>query len=111
MNSSLSRGKLWRIMPPNPALSVESSLPDRMISRLLGISSFGTMLMTIPQVLKVWLDHQAAGVSLISWCAYLLSALLWFWYGLRRHSPNIYLACIGWMTLDAAVIIGVLMYR
>jgi hypothetical protein len=32
-------------------------------------------------------------------------------YGLQKHAPNIYLACLGWITLDAAVIVGVLVYR
>jgi hypothetical protein len=32
--------------------------------------------MTIPQVLTIWFGHQAAGVSLLSWSAYLVSAVL-----------------------------------
>jgi uncharacterized protein with PQ loop repeat len=81
------------------------------MKRLLGIMSLFTMVMTIPQVLTIWLGHQAAGVSLLSWSAYLISALLWFWYGVQKHAPNIYLACIGWIALDLAVITGALHYR
>jgi len=29
----------------------------------------------------------------------------------RRHDRSIYLACIGWMCLDAAIVIGVLVRR
>jgi uncharacterized protein with PQ loop repeat len=61
------------------------------------------MLMTIPQVLTIWLGHQAAGVSLLSWSAYLVSAVLWFWFGIQKHDKNIYLPCVGWMVLDSAV--------
>ncbi len=80
------------------------------MSRLLGSLSIFTMLMTIPQVLTIWVGHQAAGVSLLSWSAYLLSAVLWFWYGLQKHDKNIYLPCVGWIALDSAVIFGVLIY-
>ena len=80
------------------------------MSRLLGFMSLFTMVMTIPQVLTIWLRHQGAGVSLWSWSAYLISALLWFWYGLQKHAPNIYLACIGWIAMDLAVISGALLY-
>jgi hypothetical protein len=66
--------------------------------------------MTIPQVLTIWITHRAAGVSVISWSAYLVSALAWFWYGLQRRDKNIYLACIGWILLDCAVIVGTVVY-
>jgi uncharacterized protein with PQ loop repeat len=77
---------------------------------VLGVMSVFTMLMTIPQVLTIWVGHQAAGVSVLSWSAYLLSAVLWLWYGLQKGDRNIYLPCIGWILLDGAVIVGALVY-
>jgi len=29
-------------------------------------------------------------------------------YGLRKHDRHIYLPCIGWIVLDAAIVIGLL---
>ncbi|MCI0352914.1 MAG: hypothetical protein L0Z53_26125 [Acidobacteriales bacterium] len=81
------------------------------MKRLIGSMSVFTMLMTIPQVLTIWVGHEAAGVSLLSWSAYLLSAVLWFWYGVQKHDWNIYVPCVGWVILDSAVIIGVLIYK
>jgi len=69
------------------------------------------MLMTIPQALTIWVNHQAAGISVVSWSAYLVSAVVWLWYGLQKHDKNIYLPCIGWILLDSAVIVGALFYR
>jgi hypothetical protein len=60
---------------------------DAMLRRLLGGMSLFTMLMTIPQVLAIWVGHQAGGISILSWSAYLGSAVLWF-----LHSP----ASVGW---------------
>jgi uncharacterized protein with PQ loop repeat len=79
--------------------------------RVLGVMSFVTMVMTIPQVWVIWIERQAAGVSLLSWAAYLVSAVLWFAHGLQKGDRNIYIACIGWIGLDAAVIAGVILYR
>ena len=76
---------------------------------LRGLSVF-TMLMTIPQVYIVWVRHDVAGVSLLSWLAYLLSACLWFVYGLQKGDKTIYVACIGWILLDAAIVAGVVVY-
>jgi len=77
---------------------------------LRGLSVF-TMLMTVPQVLTIWIGHNAGGVSLISWVSYLIAACLWFVYGLQKHDKTIYLACVGWVLLDLAVVIGVIVYR
>jgi uncharacterized protein with PQ loop repeat len=68
------------------------------------------MLMTVPQVWTIWVGGSAAGVSLLSWLAYLLSACLWFVYGLKKGDKTIYLACVGWVALDAAVVTGVMVH-
>ncbi len=98
-------------MLPHPMTPHAATLPlSRALKRMLGSLSIFTMLMTIPQVLTIWVSRRAAGVSIVSWSAYLLSAVIWFWYGLQKHDKNIYLPCIGWMLLDGAVIVGVLLY-
>jgi uncharacterized protein with PQ loop repeat len=68
------------------------------------------MIMTIPQILTIWIGRNAGGVSLISWASYLFTACLWFVYGLRKRDKTIYLACVGWIILDAAVVIGIVVY-
>ena len=76
---------------------------------LRGLSVF-TMLMTVPQVLTIWVGGDAGGVSLISWVSYLVSACLWFVYGLQKQDKTIYLACVGWVLLDVAIVIGVIVH-
>jgi uncharacterized protein with PQ loop repeat len=94
--------------PMNPAGGASPS--ETIFSRLLGSMSIFTMLMTLPQVLTIWISHRAAGVSVVSWSAYLVSAILWFWYGLQKNDKNIYLPCVGWIGLDSAVIVGAAIY-
>jgi len=50
-----------------------------------------------------------SGVSLLSWGAYFVAACLWLVDGLRKHDKTIWVACIGWVLLDGAVFIGVLL--
>lgn len=98
-------------MAPDPTTPTDvSASPDTMLRRLLGGMSIFTLLMTVPQVLTIWVGQQAAGVSVWSWSAYLLSAVLWFWFGLQKRDKNIYLPCVGWIGLDGAVIVGALIY-
>ncbi len=98
-------------MPPNPMIpSVRDLPPIGAMKRLMGGLSIFTMLMTIPQVFTIWVNRRAAGVSILSWSAYFVSAIVWLWYGLRKRDKNIYLPCIGWILLDTAVIVGVFFY-
>jgi uncharacterized protein with PQ loop repeat len=89
-----------------PATSPASGL-----EKFLRVLSVVTMLMTVPQVFSIWVDGNAGGVSLLSWGAYLFSACLWFIYGIQKHDKTIYLACIGWIVLDATIVIGVIVHR
>ena len=98
-------------MAPDPTTPAgHASRSETLLRRVLGGMSVFTMLMTVPQVLTIWAGHRAAGVSVISWSAYLLSAILWFWYGLQKRDKNIYLPCVGWIALDIAVIVGAVVY-
>jgi uncharacterized protein with PQ loop repeat len=94
-------------MAPDPTIAAGHA---EALNRVLGGMSIFTMLMTVPQVFNIWVSHQAAGVSVVSWSAYLLSAVLWFVYGLRKRDKNIYLPCVGWVGLDVAVVVGALIY-
>jgi uncharacterized protein with PQ loop repeat len=85
-------------------------VPEPMLRRALGFMSVFTIIMTVPQIWTIWVGQQAAGVSIVSWSAYLISALLWLWHGLRKRDKNIYLPCIGWIAADSAVISGALVY-
>lgn len=96
--------------PDATSAAGHGSQSDTFLRRILGFMSAFSMLMTIPQVWTIWVNHQASGVSLASWSAYLLSALLWFVYGLRQRDKNIYLPCVGWIILDVGVVAGVLVY-
>jgi uncharacterized protein with PQ loop repeat len=80
------------------------------MKRLLGGISIFTLLMTVPQIYAIWASRQAAGVSLLSWSAYLISACVWFVYGVQQRDHNIYLPCVGWVLLDGAVVVGVIVY-
>lgn len=90
--------------------ALEKPSRPTLLRRALGVMSIVAMLMTIPQVWTIWVGHQAAGVSALSWGTYLASALLWLRHGIAQRDPNVYLPCIGWIALDAAVLVGVLVY-
>ena len=82
--------------------------PADLLEKIVRAFSVVTLAMTVPQVYAVWFEREIGSVSLWSWTTYLLSALLWFAYGLRKRDKTIYVACIAWIALDAAIVVGVL---
>ena len=97
-------------MLPSGLISATKSEPANGLSLLdkaISLMSAVTMLFTVPQVVQVWVGS-ASGVSLVSWSAYLVAACLWLIHGIRKHDKSIYVACIGWIILDAAIVIGVI---
>ena len=95
-------------MTHGPAGSQAPSTPDSPVSKILPLVSVATMVMTLPQICTIWVGGQVAGVSLLSWATYLLGSCLWFIHGLARRDKAIYVACIGWILLNGAVVLGVL---
>lgn len=93
------------MLPPDPVVTVA---PAGGLEKILRTLSVVTMVMTVPQVLAVWTGPGASGVSLVSWAAYLVSACLWFAYGVQKRDKTIYVACVGWVALDAAIVAGVM---
>ncbi len=98
------------ISPDCAPVSQPPALPLSGLERILRLLSVLTMFMTVPQILTIWEGGNAAGVSLLSWTSYLFAACLWFVYGVRKGDKTIYLACVGWVLLDAAVVIGVILH-
>jgi uncharacterized protein with PQ loop repeat len=95
------------LLPADQAVCREPETQASGLEKVLRGLSVATMLMTLPQVHAVWRAADPSGVSLVSWLAYLVSACLWFVYGLRKRDRTIYLACIGWIALDVAIVAGI----
>lgn len=76
---------------------------------IFAVGVFGPI-MTIPQLVKIWGERNASGVSAISWGAYLITAIFWLAYGImHREKPIIFTYSI-WILLEILIITGTLLY-
>ncbi|MBT4166072.1 hypothetical protein HOE04_03480 [archaeon] len=82
------------------------SLMDKIIY-LVAVSG---PLVTLPQVLKIWIEQSASGVSLISWGGYLIGSFFWIVYGFMHDEKPIILANLLWVVFTALIVIGVVVY-
>ena len=78
--------------------------------KFLRVLGFATVLLTIPQAVSVWTSG-AQGLSLVTWVSYLVAAVAWLVYGIRRRNMTIWLECIGWIVLDVAIIAAIVSGR
>lgn len=67
-------------------------------------------LFTIPQLYKIWVLKNAAGVSLTSWAVFSVGAIFWIFYGIVHKEMPIIISQILWFVLQLAIVIGILMY-
>lgn len=70
-----------------------------------------TPVLTIPQLLLIWLQHQTAGVSIVTWGSYAAMSGVWLIYGiLHRQRPLIVSqACL--FVLDFGVVLGIFIFQ
>lgn len=90
------------------AICKRENPPITPLEKLLRALAMVTMLMTIPQVVKVWtMPAAAAALSLPSWGAYLVSSVAWLAYGIQKRDATLCIVNTGWVALEAAIVVGI----
>ena len=82
----------------------------RIVDRAVYIIGTIAVLMTLPQVLKIWIEQNPTGVSLLTWSTYLFSNSIWISYGiLHKEKPIIFVCSFGFI-LNILIVIGLIIY-
>ncbi len=92
-----------------------TEIPERPAVRVMDkvmyvIGALGPI-MTVPQVVKIWVDHSVEGVSAISWMSYFIFSVFWIAYGILHKEKTIIFTYCLWFILNGLVAIGALIYR
>jgi len=81
------------------------------IDVLAYIVSFLSLLFTADQIRIIWAEHDARGVSFLSWLFYAISAFVWLGYGLVHKDKVLIITNFLWAAFALAVVIGVMVYK
>ena len=87
--------------------------PDKwknLIDRLVYFAAIATPFMTLPQLLKIWVEKSAVSISIVTWVAYLINAIIWLIYGIMHKEKPIIVTNVLWILMDISIIIGTLVY-
>ncbi len=96
------RVKHERYPPPNGV--------KRFVDRAVYIAGILGPVMTLPQLWKIWVVKNAAGVSLFSWASFLAAAVIWLVYGILHKDKPIIVNYALWVILEALIVVGVVLY-
>jgi uncharacterized protein with PQ loop repeat len=91
-------------------LVVKKSANTKLVDRATLIVAILEPLITIPQVITIFANKTAAGVSLTTWIGYELLTLVWLWYAIVHKDRLIFLYQGLFFVIQTGVIIGGLMY-
>ena len=82
----------------------------RLMDRLILVVGILGPVMTIPQLMKIYIERNAAGISVITYSSYFILDFFWLAYGIIHKEKPIILTFAAWILLNILIIAGTLMY-
>lgn len=92
---------------------IEQALEPRWVKRLdkvMYVIGILGLVMTLPQVVEIWVYHNAAGVSALSWGSYFIFSIFWLVYALAHRARVLIFTQSLWVLLNAIVAVGAMKY-
>ncbi|MFH1325316.1 MAG: SemiSWEET family transporter [archaeon] len=82
----------------------------RFLDKIIYVVVFGGIIMTVPQVVKIWADKSAEGLSIVTWISYLVFSAVWFFYGVLHNDKPIIIGNFFWIIFDVLIVLGIVLY-
>jgi uncharacterized protein with PQ loop repeat len=82
----------------------------RFFDKLLLIIAIIGPISALPQVWNIYINHNVAGLSLVSWSLWAFFNLFWLAYGFLHKEKPIIVTYALWFLMNASVAIGILLY-
>lgn len=81
------------------------------LERVVYIVGIMMILMTLPQIYKIYVEKNASGVSIITWIAYTVGAVTWTTYGFIKKDKPILIVNSIWVFMDLLIIVGCIFWQ
>ncbi len=62
------------------------------------------------QIIKIWTNKSALGLSIISWTGFCIFSFIWLIYGIIHKEKSIIMLNIGLITTQMFIIAGIIIY-
>lgn len=82
----------------------------RVLDRLLLIVAVLGPLMSLPQIIRIYIGKNAVGVAPLSWLLYAVFDIPWIFYGVVHKEKPIVVGYTCWLVTNMLVVVGSLIY-
>lgn len=81
---------------------------DKAVHWLVYIAGIAAPIITIPQLLKIWVDGDTTGISLFTWAAFTVIAAVFAIYGFAHKDRPLIITYVPLTIVDVFIVIGLL---
>ena len=82
----------------------------RAFDKIIYIAAMLGPIMNLPQLLRIWIEKNATGVSFISWTGFSVISVVWLIYGILHKEKPIIFMNAALMVIQALIAYGTLLY-
>jgi uncharacterized protein with PQ loop repeat len=100
------RKRIYKNLEPFPH-------PDpvkRFLDKLIFVVGFLGPVSTVPQIWTIFVDHDASGVSMLSWSLYAFFSIIWIIYGILHKEKAIIFTYSLWTVMEGLVVLGTIVH-
>lgn len=84
---------------------------QRNMDTLIYVMTPITVLIFVPQLLKIYSEKNASGLSLISWVGMLIGSAFWLLYGVVHKEKPMIVVNIAIGIIQLLIVVGILIYK
>ncbi len=89
---------------------MQSDLDKKFINRIIIVAAVLEPMFVLPQVIQIFRDKSAEGVSIITWLGLSVLTGMWVWYAYVNKEKMVLLYQGLFFTFNTMVIVGALIY-
>lgn len=82
----------------------------KFLDKVIYAAGIAGPILVIPQVIEVWINKEASGVSIPSWIGFTVLAIIWLIYGIVHKEKPLILMYTGLIIMDGLVVAGAIIY-
>ena len=82
----------------------------RWLDRILLVIAIIGPMANIPQIMKIYLENNISGLSLLTWTFYIFITIPWLFYGIIHREKPIIIANILWLATNIIIVAGIFIH-